>query len=96
MAIQESIQQETDILAVASTGYSLILWNDDVNTFDWVIKALVDICDFDETQAEQCSLIIHYNGKCDVQVGEYHRLKLKCDAFTDRGINATVEEMASH
>lgn len=94
MSTQEQYNEDTDILTAETPGYSLVLWNDDVNTFDWVIKALVDICAMDETQAEQCSLLVHFNGKCSVAEDEYARLKPKCTAITDRGIQATIEQVA--
>lgn len=76
-------------------GYHLIVWNDDVNTFDWVIKALMDICGHEQEQAEQCTLIIHYKGKCSVKTGDYETLKPMCEGITDRGIGATIEELVS-
>jgi ATP-dependent Clp protease adaptor protein ClpS len=69
----------------------LIVWNDEVNTFEWVIETLIDICGHSPEQAEQCALIIHSQGKYGVKYGSYETLKPLCDAITDRGINATVE-----
>src|SRR5882724_4223461 len=69
----------------------LIVWNDEVNTFEWVIETLVDICGHSAEQAEQCALIIHSRGKYAVKYGSYDELKPMCDAITDRGINATLE-----
>ena len=69
----------------------LIVWNDDTNTFEWVIETLVDICGHSPEQAEQCALIIHSQGKYAVKYGSYETLKPLCEAITDRGINATVE-----
>ena len=73
----------------------LIVFNDDYNTFDWVIAALVEICEMAEMQAEQCSLIIHYKGKCAVLEGDYKSLKPKCNAITDRGIQASIEQLTA-
>lgn len=95
MAIQEQYQEDTDVLTAESPSFSLVLWNDDVNTFDWVIKALVDICGMSDTQAEQCSLLVHFKGQCTVAEGEYKDLKAKHTAITDRGIEATIEQIAS-
>ena len=86
-------EQETDVLD--SNGYMLIVWNDDVNTFDWVIKTLVEVCRHEPEQAEQCALIIHQKGKYGVKNGGYDELKAMCDIITDRGIGATVEEVIS-
>jgi ATP-dependent Clp protease adaptor protein ClpS len=67
--------------------------DDDVNTFDWVIETLMEVCGHSEEQAEQCSIIIHYKGKCAVKNGDYDTLKPMCDAITERNIGATIEMM---
>lgn len=72
--------------------YNLIMWNDDINTFDWVIQTLIEICHHQPEQAEQCSLIIHFKGKCVVKNGSLEKLKPMRDAILDRGIGATIEE----
>ncbi|PZX65743.1 ATP-dependent Clp protease adaptor ClpS [Hydrotalea sandarakina] len=72
----------------------LIVWNDDVNTFDWVIETLVEVCGHTHEQAEQCALLIHMKGKCAVKNGEYEILQPMCTAILDRGINATIETTA--
>ncbi|HEY8917103.1 MULTISPECIES: ATP-dependent Clp protease adaptor ClpS [unclassified Chitinophaga] len=72
--------------------FSLIVWNDDVNTFDWVIQSLIEVCEHSAEQAEQCALFIHYNGKYAVKHGEFTQLRPMCEALLDRGISATVEE----
>ncbi len=69
----------------------LIVHNDDVNTFDWVIESLVEICQHDPIQAEQCSIIIHNKGKCAVKHGSRDRLQPMKEGLTDRGIQATIE-----
>lgn len=69
----------------------LIVHNDDVNTFDWVIQTLVDVCKHSWEQAEQCSLLIHYKGKAQVKHGSLVELKPLKDAICDRGIQATIE-----
>lgn len=81
---------------VTATGEScsLVVWNDDVNTFEWVIETLVEICGHTEPQAEQCAMIIHTKGKYAVKDGTYELLRPMCDAITERGINATVEVLA--
>lgn len=70
----------------------LIVHNDDYNTFDDVIDALVEICGQSIVQAQQCTMIIHTKGKYAVKEGDYKHLKQMKDAITDRGINATIEE----
>ncbi len=69
----------------------IILYNDEVNTFDWVIESLISICDHDRMQAEQCSLIVHHNGRCSVKVGGFDQLRPMCEALLDRGLSATIE-----
>ena len=70
---------------------SLVLHNDDLNTFDWVIESLMKICNHDPHQAEQCSLIVHYRGKCAVKDGSYERLRPMKEALADRGLNLSIE-----
>lgn len=72
---------------------NLIVWNDEVNTFDWVIETLIDVCGHTREQAEQCALLIHTKGKYAVKEGMFDVLKPMCDTITDRGIGATVELM---
>jgi ATP-dependent Clp protease adaptor protein ClpS len=69
----------------------LIVWNDEVNTFEWVIDTLVEICGHSQEQAEQCAYIIHFRGKYAVQLGSFEALKPKAEAIIDRGISATIE-----
>ncbi|HRE51921.1 MAG TPA: ATP-dependent Clp protease adaptor ClpS [Flavitalea sp.] len=86
--------EETDTLTITSEPYSLVVWNDEVNTFEWVIETLIDVCGHSAEQAEQCAYIIHYQGKYAVKNGEYDELKPECDAITERGIGATLEVTA--
>jgi ATP-dependent Clp protease adaptor protein ClpS len=86
--------EETDTLTDYAEVCSLIVWNDEVNTFEWVIETLMEVCGHSHEQAEQCSYIIHFHGKYAVKQGPYEDLKPLCDAITERGINATVEVMA--
>jgi ATP-dependent Clp protease adaptor protein ClpS len=90
---QPGTLMEEDVLLDTSLEKScqLIVWNDEVNTFEWVIETLVDICGHSPEQAEQCALIIHSQGKYAVKYGSYDTLKPMCDAITERGISATVE-----
>ena len=92
--IQTDSLEETDVLTLTEDPCNLVVWNDEVNTFEWVIETLMDICGHSYEQAEQCSYIIHYQGKYAVKNGSYDKLKPQCDAITERGINATVEVLA--
>ncbi|MGB0175766.1 MAG: ATP-dependent Clp protease adaptor ClpS [Owenweeksia sp.] len=70
--------------------YEIVLFNDDVNTFDWVITSLVEVCDHTFEQAEQCSVLVHYKGKCTVKSGEYSKLKPQCTELLNRGLSAEI------
>jgi ATP-dependent Clp protease adaptor protein ClpS len=83
--------EDIDVLTSVEEPCNLIVWNDEVNTFEWVIDTLMEICGHSHEQAEQCAYIIHFQGKYAVKNGSYDELKPKCDAITDRGIGATVE-----
>ena len=87
---------ETDVLSTLNTLYNLIVWNDDVNSFDWVIETLVKVCGHTPEQAEQCAFIIHFHGKYAVKQGDYETLDPMRDAIIERGINATIEELIEH
>jgi ATP-dependent Clp protease adaptor protein ClpS len=69
----------------------LILYNDDYHTFDFVIDSLIEVCKHDVLQAEQCTYIVHYNGKCSVKNGTYDNLNPLRVALIDRGLSAVVE-----
>jgi ATP-dependent Clp protease adaptor protein ClpS len=92
--IRPEFEEETDVLTTLDEPYSLIVWNDEVNTFDWVIETLIEVCGHSPEQAEQCAYIIHFQGKYAVKQGSYDELKPQCDAITDRGIGATLEVTA--
>lgn len=85
---------QTELLTSLDDFCTLIVWNDDVNTFEWVIDTLINICGHSQEQAEQCAIIIDSKGKYAVKEGSYDLLKPQCDAITDRGINATIEVIA--
>ncbi|GAB4091644.1 ATP-dependent Clp protease adaptor ClpS [Flaviaesturariibacter terrae] len=84
-------QEAVDTLVATDVPCQLIVWNDEVNTFEWVIETLVEICGHSQEQAEQCAYIIHFRGKYAVQSGSFDELRPKAEAIIDRGINATVE-----
>lgn len=88
------LQEETEVMTSHEEPCNLIVWNDEVNTFEWVIDTLMEVCGHSYEQAEQCSYIIHFKGKYGVKQGSYEELKPQCDAITDRGINATIEVIA--
>lgn len=85
---------QTTLLIDEGNNCQLIVWNDEVNTFDWVIATLIDVCGHTQEQAEQSAMIIHTKGKYAVKEGSYEKLKPMCDSITERGIGATVEELS--
>lgn len=85
---------ESDVLTGDGNHFQLIVWNDEVNTFEWVIETLIEVCNHTPEQAEQSAMIIHTKGKYAVKEGNYPPLKSMCDAITERGIGATVEELS--
>lgn len=84
-------QEEHDSEVLEDQYHNLIVWNDEVNTFDHVIDSLVEVCDHSPEQAEQCALIIHHHGKYGVKKGSFDELRPRCEALIDRGINATID-----
>jgi ATP-dependent Clp protease adaptor protein ClpS len=88
------VHEDVDTLTSHEEPCNLIVWNDDVNTFEWVITTLMDVCQHNYEQAEQCAYIIHFQGKYAVKQGSYDDLKPLCDAITERGIGATVESVS--
>lgn len=93
-ASNPSRQEEIEVLDLEDTGddsvRDLVVFNDDVNTFDHVIQTLVEVCHHTLEQAEQCTYIIHYKGKCTVKNGTFEELVPMRNAICDRGISAEV------
>ncbi|MGB1044453.1 MAG: ATP-dependent Clp protease adaptor ClpS [Flavobacteriaceae bacterium] len=90
MSTREKVEELVLTEAQASDGYHLVLYNDDFNTFDHVIYTLIKVCEHSAEQAEQCSLIVHYKGKCTVKSGEIEDLKPRCQALLDAGLSAKI------
>ncbi len=90
MGIKEKIQREIDVAEKEVNEHCIVLYNDDVNTFDHVIDMLVDVCDHTPEQAEQCSLIVHYKGKCTVKTGAYDDLKPRCSKLVQADLSAEI------
>lgn len=86
----QELELELEDVKVA-TDKHLVLYNDDVNTFDFVIECLVKICRHDLIQAEQCTYLVHYKGKCSVKTASYNQLKPLCEALLEKGLTATIE-----
>lgn len=90
MSTKEKIQEEVDVLEQEVNQHEIVLFNDDVNTFDHVIDSLIEICDHTLEQAEQCAILVHYKGKCAVKTGEYKELKPKCTRLLEKGLSAEI------
>lgn len=89
MGTQTLERTETDLLLEKER--SLILYNDEVNTFDFVIDSLIEVCEHDPIQAEQCTFIVHFKGKCDVYSGSQEELTVMCHSLLNRGLTAVIE-----
>ena len=89
-AFQE--EESVDVLEVIESTdlMDLVVFNDDVNTFDHVINTLMKVCRHTPEQAEQCTLLIHYRGKCTVKNGNFNFLKPMRDAICEEGIDARI------
>ena len=83
-------QEDGDVLVMEDEVYKLVLWNDDVNTFDFVIECLIEICGHTLEQAEQCTILVHYKGKCTVKTGEMEKLKPMHDKLISRGLTSEI------
>ena len=90
MSTKEKIQEEVDVLEKEINQHEIVLFNDDVNTFDHVIDSLIDVCEHTLEQAEQCSILVHYKGKCTVKTGEYKDLKPRCSKLQQLGLSAEL------
>ena len=90
MSIKEKIQEKEDVLVQELLNSKIVLYNDDVNTFDYVIETLIAACEHTPNQAEQCSLIVHYKGKCTVKTGSYEELVPKCSKLLEAGLSAEI------
>ncbi len=92
-SLQEEELKEVEVLVDegAAENKDLVVLNDDFNTFEHVINVLIKICEHSREQAEQCTWIIHYKGKCAVKKGSYEELKPKRNAIREEGIGAVIQ-----
>jgi ATP-dependent Clp protease adaptor protein ClpS len=81
---------ETDILTQEEVLNNIILFNDDVNTFEWVIECLMAYCGHDALQAEQCAHLVHYTGKCAIKQGLFDELKPICEVLLEKGLSVEI------
>lgn len=88
----ELLEQEIiEVVLKEEAVKALILYNDDVNTFEFVAESLIKVCEHDVLQAEQCTYLVHYTGKCVVKNGTFKKLKPLCEALLERGLSAKIE-----
>jgi ATP-dependent Clp protease adaptor protein ClpS len=91
MSTQEQVLPELELEVLEQKENKIVLFNDEVNTFDHVIDMLVAACDHTPVQAEQCSLIVHYKGKCNVKSGDIKDLEPRCTALLEAGLTAEIQ-----
>ena len=88
----ELLEQEIiEVVLKEEATKALLLYNDDVNTFEFVTESLIKVCEHDALQAEQCTYLVHYTGKCVVKNGTFKKLKPLCEALLERGLSAKIE-----
>ena len=90
MSTREKIQEAVEVAEKENNLNEIVLYNDDVNTFDHVINSLIFACEHTPEQAEQCSIIVHYKGKCTVKTGDYDDLKPRCSKLLQAGLSAEI------
>lgn len=90
MSTREKRQEEVDVLEQEVNQHEIVLYNDDVNTFDFVIDSLINVCDHTVEQAEQCTYLVHFKGKCTVKTGEFNDLKPRCSKLQELGLSAEL------
>ena len=91
--MKEKTLHKNDKLKNGNDSGSLILYNDDINTFEHVIKSLVEVCGHDSVQAEQCAMIVHFNGSCEVKIGVVEVLNAMSKSLNAKGLNSKVESL---
>lgn len=90
MAVKEKVQERISTEEAISLNNEIVIYNDDVNTFDHVIDTLIRVCNHTSEQAEQCSLIIHYKGQCTVKTGPIKELVPQCTQLLEAGLSAEI------
>ena len=88
--VKEKSKSCSQSLKIEQKSHELVLHNDEVNTFDFVIETLIEVCGHEPMQAEQCTLIVHHKGKCAVKKGAFEALKPLQQEIINRGLNATI------
>lgn len=90
MSTKEEVLEQNKTDTKKNMNHEIVLFNDEYNTFDHVIETLIYACDHTPEQAEQCSLLVHYKGKCTVKTGPYTDLKPRCSKLLEAGLSAEI------
>jgi ATP-dependent Clp protease adaptor protein ClpS len=90
MSTTEKVQEEILVEEQIGINNEIVLYNDDVNTFDHVIDTLIRVCNHIPEQAEQCAILVHYKGKCTVKTGSFDELKPQCTQLLEAGLSAEI------
>ena len=90
MSSKEKVSEKEKVDTKEKQNNEIVLYNDDVNTFDHVIDTLIYACEHTSEQAEQCSLLVHYKGKCTVKTGPYKELEPRCSKLLEAGLSAEI------
>lgn len=89
----EQIAEVVEEIPTSLQNAQLVVYNDDFNTFDWVIQCFMEVCNHTFEQSEQLSLLVHYKGKAIVKTGNIDKLKPMKDALVERGLSAVIDKM---
>ncbi|WAC01786.1 ATP-dependent Clp protease adaptor ClpS [Lacinutrix neustonica] len=90
MSTKEKVLEQVESASKEMKNNEIVVYNDDINTFDHVIETLIKACDHTPEQAEQCTILVHYKGKCTVKTGALKDLKPRCSRILEAGINAEI------
>ncbi|MDX1271137.1 ATP-dependent Clp protease adaptor ClpS [Bizionia paragorgiae] len=90
MSTKEKVLEQIKVEEKEKANNEIVLYNDDVNTFDYVIDTLMYVCDHTPEQAEQCSLLVHYKGQCTVKTGDLKDLEPRCSKLLQAGLSAEI------
>ena len=90
MSTIEKVQEDVLVEEQIGINNEIVLYNDDVNTFDHVIDTLIRVCKHTSEQAEQCAILVHYKGKCTVKTGSFDELKPLCTQLLEAGLSAEI------
>ena len=90
MSTLEKVQEDVLVEEQIGINNEIVLYNDDVNTFDHVIDTLIRVCNHTSEQAEQCAILVHYKGKCIVKTGSFDDLKPQCTQLLEAGLSAEI------